>query len=114
MGHTIVLETQRLILRHFTPDDLDDLAAIYADPEVMRYLGSGAVKTRDETAKMMEFAFIDNRRAWSDETLALKPQLRRAIERDASFGLWATIDKRDKRLIGRCGIMYDIVSALGR
>src|SRR6266496_1124160 len=93
MKHTVVLETDRLILRHFTPDDLDDLAAIYGDAEVMRYIGTGATKTREETAKLIEFALIDNARAWSDETLALKPQLRRAIEREASFGLWATIYK---------------------
>ena len=101
----IVLETPRLILRHFTPDDLDDLAAIYADPEVTRYIGNGAVKTREQTAAMMEFAFTDNRRAWSLATLARLPQLTRAIERDAHFSLWATIYKPDNRLIGRCGLL---------
>jgi ribosomal-protein-alanine N-acetyltransferase len=105
MPHTIVLETERLILRHFTPDDLDDLAAIYADPDVMRYIGSGATKTREETVKVLEFAFIDNARAWPDEVLARKPQLRRAIERECSFGLWATIYKPDHKLIGRCGLL---------
>ncbi len=33
----IVLETERLILRELTLDDLDALAAIYADPDVRRY-----------------------------------------------------------------------------
>ena len=32
-----VLETERLILRPLTLDDVDDLAAIDADPDVMRY-----------------------------------------------------------------------------
>ena len=105
MMHTIVLETPRLILRHFTPDDLDDLAAIYGDPAVMRYIGSGAVKTREQTAAMMEFAFIDNAHAWSIQTLARVPQLTRAIERDAHFSLWATIYKPDNTLIGRCGLL---------
>ena len=52
--HTIVLETPRLILRHFTPDDLDDLAAIYADPHVMRYIGNGRTSTRDQIEKQAE------------------------------------------------------------
>src|SRR5438874_8241993 len=102
---TTVLETDRLLLRHFTPDDLDDLAAIYGDADVMRYIGAGAVKTREQTAAMMEFAFIDNRRAWPAETLARLPQLGRAIERDAHFSLWATVYKPDNKLIGRCGLL---------
>ena len=32
-----VIETRRLRLRGFTNDDLDALAEIYADPDVMRY-----------------------------------------------------------------------------
>lgn len=36
------LETQRLWLRPFRKNDFDDYAALYADPEVLRYLGGGA------------------------------------------------------------------------
>ncbi len=32
------LETPRLLLQPFTPDDLADLAELHADPEVNRYL----------------------------------------------------------------------------
>jgi RimJ/RimL family protein N-acetyltransferase len=35
------LETQRLRLRPFRATDVEDYAALYADPEVLRYLGSG-------------------------------------------------------------------------
>ena len=31
----------RLVLRWFTPADLDDLAALHGDPEVMRYIDDG-------------------------------------------------------------------------
>jgi len=44
------LHTPRLLLRHWRDDDLDALAAIYADPEVMRYIADGTVRTRSETA----------------------------------------------------------------
>lgn len=35
------LETNRMLLRRFTEADVDDLAALHADPEVMRYIGNG-------------------------------------------------------------------------
>ena len=34
---TIILETERLILRRLLPDDLDDLFALYRDPEIWRF-----------------------------------------------------------------------------
>jgi RimJ/RimL family protein N-acetyltransferase len=33
------IETARRRLRKFTPDDLDDLASLFSDEEVMRNLG---------------------------------------------------------------------------
>ena len=41
------IETARLYLRQFTPDDLDDLYRIYSDPEIMKYLTG--VRTREAT-----------------------------------------------------------------
>jgi RimJ/RimL family protein N-acetyltransferase len=38
MARHIVLETERLILRRFTGDDVDHLVELDSDPEVMRYL----------------------------------------------------------------------------
>lgn len=38
----IVLETPRLRLRQFTPDDVDRLVELDSDPEVMRYITFGA------------------------------------------------------------------------
>src|SRR5690349_2904387 len=35
----IIVETEHLLFRPLTLSDLDDLAALYADPEVMRFLG---------------------------------------------------------------------------
>jgi RimJ/RimL family protein N-acetyltransferase len=45
-----VLETERLILRPLRDDDLDALAEMDADPEVMRYIADGSVRDRDEVA----------------------------------------------------------------
>ncbi|RLT34522.1 MAG: N-acetyltransferase, partial [Chloroflexi bacterium] len=33
-----ILETDRLLLRHLTPDDLDDLWALYCDPEITKFI----------------------------------------------------------------------------
>jgi RimJ/RimL family protein N-acetyltransferase len=44
------LETLRLSLRNFTPDDFDDLYALNTDPRVMKYIADGTVATREEVA----------------------------------------------------------------
>jgi RimJ/RimL family protein N-acetyltransferase len=43
------LRTPRLILRGFRAEDLDAFAAMQANPEVMRYLGTGQPRSRAET-----------------------------------------------------------------
>jgi RimJ/RimL family protein N-acetyltransferase len=45
-----LLTTARLLLRRWRPDDLDPLAAMDADPEVMRYIGDGSTRDREQTA----------------------------------------------------------------
>ena len=78
-----VTSTPRLLLREFTPDDVDALAPILADPEVMRFSLSGP-ETREQTA-----AFI----TWCQEQYAR-----------SSFGLWAVVPIDDGQLIGYCGL----------
>ena len=46
------LETERLILRAFRADDLDALAAMWTDPEVVRFIG-GQPLTREDTWRRM-------------------------------------------------------------
>jgi RimJ/RimL family protein N-acetyltransferase len=41
------LETERLVLRAFRVDDLDPLAAMWADPEVVRFIGGQALSRED-------------------------------------------------------------------
>ena len=79
----VVTTTSRLRLREFTPDDLDALAPILADPEVMRFSLSGP-ETREQTA-----AFI----TWCREQYARH-----------RCGLWAVVNINDERLIGYCGL----------
>ncbi|WP_443078802.1 GNAT family N-acetyltransferase [Streptosporangium sp. NBC_01495] len=41
--------TERLVLRRWREEDLEPLAAIDGDPEVMRFIGDGSVRTREQT-----------------------------------------------------------------
>lgn len=80
-----ILETNRLILRHLEPGDLDDLCALYRDPEIRRYFPDGTL-TYEETKEELEW-FLNGH-----------PQ-------HPELGLWATIHKETGQFIGRCGLL---------
>jgi hypothetical protein len=44
----VYLQTDRLILRRFTEEDVDNLFELNSDPEVMRYLTGGKPTPREE------------------------------------------------------------------
>jgi len=82
---TKVLETERLILRRLTPDDLDALFALYRDPEVRKYFPEGTL-TYQETKEELEWII-------------------NVYYGQYGFGLWATIHKETGEFIGRCGLL---------
>ncbi len=47
----VMIETERLRLRGWRADDLDALAAVNADPEVMRSILDGSVRDRQQSAE---------------------------------------------------------------
>jgi RimJ/RimL family protein N-acetyltransferase len=53
MSDATSLETERLLLRRWRPEDLDGFAAITAHPEVMRYIHDGRTLERAETAERL-------------------------------------------------------------
>ncbi len=79
-----VLTTERLVLRGFTERDLDEFAAVTADPEVSRYLGDGSPLDRAATWRAMALTLGH----W---------QLR-------GYGLWAAVERSSGRLVGRVGL----------
>jgi RimJ/RimL family protein N-acetyltransferase/class 3 adenylate cyclase len=79
------LETARLILRPPVPEDAEPLAPMYADPEVMRYLGDGRTLTPDETKRSVK-RMIEG---WNAD----------------GFGLFTTVRKEDGVVIGRVGLI---------
>ena len=80
------IETERLLLRPFTSDDLDAFASINADADLMRYIGDGKPQTRAQTEMRLN-AILDH---WNQH----------------GFGLWAVVDKASNALIGFCGLQY--------
>ena len=50
-GDSCVIETARLRLRMFRLEDLDVLAALFADPEVMRHVADGKPAGREIAEK---------------------------------------------------------------
>ena len=78
------VETARLRLRLFTPDDLDRLCEITRHPEVMRYIGHGHTLSREETLANLNMIMNGFRRR--------------------GYGRWA-LERRDTgALIGYCGL----------
>jgi RimJ/RimL family protein N-acetyltransferase len=49
-----MFQTERLMARHFRPDDLDDFAALCADPQVMRFVGDGTPLDRAGVAEWIQ------------------------------------------------------------
>lgn len=88
----VVLETERLILRRLTLEDLDVLAGLYADPEIRRFFPEG-VLDRAETREELEWIIdVDYVRY--------------------GYGLWATVERSSGEVIGRCGLLpFKVVAA---
>jgi RimJ/RimL family protein N-acetyltransferase len=60
------LTTARLHLRPFTPADQVPIHAVYADPDVMRYVGHGAHRTMAETVSALRtYGDVLERRGYS-------------------------------------------------
>jgi [ribosomal protein S5]-alanine N-acetyltransferase len=85
-----VAETARLLLRRIDHDDLDFVAALFGDPEVMRF--SLGVRTRVQS------------REWIDRTLATYAE--------RGYGPWGIVHKRDLALIGFCGLLDQTVDGV--
>lgn len=48
------METGRLHFRRYHPDDFSFFASLWADPDVVRYIGKGVTRTQEEARKSFE------------------------------------------------------------
>ena len=77
-----MIETERLILREYTPDDYDALYEIMSDPETMQHYP--APFDEERTRRWIE---------WNLDNYA-----------QYGFGLWAVVLKETGEFIGDCGL----------
>jgi RimJ/RimL family protein N-acetyltransferase len=54
------IRTERLVLRPIAREDIDAFAEMFADPEVVRFIGDGTIATRDESADWVEVSIARN------------------------------------------------------
>ena len=81
-----VIETDRLLIQTWGPDDWQPFRRIAADPEVMRYISTG-VPWPDERIRQFVAGQIENFNHYG-------------------FCLWKLVEKETGRLIGQCGLQH--------
>ena len=78
----VFLETERLVLRRFTAEDVDLLVELDSDPEVMQFITGGLPTPRREVEAEILPAYLDY------------------YERDERFGFWAAIERSSGDFVG--------------
>jgi len=82
---SIVLETERLVLRQFVEGDAEAFQAVNGDPEVMRHTGEPPSESVAQARQMIR-DYPDYRRH--------------------GYGRWAVVYKPDDRVVGFNGLKY--------
>lgn len=98
----MLIETEHLKLRPFTPADLDDYhTQIYGDADVMTYIAGRMTRSRERTNDVLQFALRHGEMY--------------------GYSLWAVIDHATDQFIGHCGLVHpndapevELVCALGK
>ena len=83
----ILLDTERLILRRLSLADLDNMARLNSDPDVMRYIGDGSVWTRAQSEARIR-------------------RILKVYEIYPGLGLWAGEEKSTRRFVGAYALIY--------
>jgi RimJ/RimL family protein N-acetyltransferase len=78
----VFLQTERLLLRRFTGDDVDNLVELDSDPDVMRFINGGRPTPRREIENEVLPAFLGY------------------YERFAGYGFWAVVERSTGSFVG--------------
>jgi ribosomal-protein-alanine N-acetyltransferase len=81
---TTIAETERIIIRPYTPGDIDDFHAIVSDPITMKFYP--APFSREKSI------------AWIERSIASYA--------NHGFGRWPVIERESGMMIGDCGIIH--------
>lgn len=77
-----IIETERLVLRPHRAEDFDDLAAMWADPDVTRFIGGRPSTSEESWARLLRYGGL-----WSL----------------LGFGYWAVRERAGGRFVGEVG-----------
>ena len=89
-----ILETERLVLRKINDDDFEELYRMNSDPLIMKYVGDGSTRDRNQMVKELEM-------------------LTSLYTRRPGLGIWATVLKENGTFIGASGLApYDNTSEI--
>lgn len=88
----LIADTERLLIRKLTLDDVPALAAVLGDPAVMRY-STGGVRTEGQTRQYVE---------WCLDSYARH-----------GFGQWGVVEKASVALVGFCGLSVTNIDGAG-
>lgn len=82
----MLLETPRLLLIPPSHDHFEEICRLFAAPLVMRYIGNGKTRDREEAQKAIE----TNEKHWEA----------------FGYGFWTIIEKETKAFVGRGGLIH--------
>ena len=87
----VYFETERLVLRRFTTDDVENLFELDSDPEVVRFANmEGKTTSYEEVSGRM------------------LPRLMSHYERGEGYGYWAAMGRDGKRFVGWFHLLPDL------
>jgi RimJ/RimL family protein N-acetyltransferase len=83
---TFIFETPRLRARHIEPGDIDQMLAVYGDPEVVRWVGDGTPIDRAGCEKWLHI---------TDRNYATR-----------GYGMVALVERHSGVVVGFCGLVH--------
>lgn len=83
---SVILETKRLVLREWSPDDCVVLCEILGDADVMKYIGGGKPFSAEQTKQFLDWA--------------------KNFQTERGFCRWAVVEKHSAEIIGSCGFAF--------
>ncbi len=83
---SIILETKRLILKQTAKSDFNELLLLRTDSQVMQYIGTGAVQTKEQVQE-----FIENAKPYSDEY---------------GLGFYSVFEREKNNFVGQAGLFH--------
>ena len=84
---TAIIETERLVLRPYSLDDVDAYYQINLDPDVSKYTNDGGVKTKEEIYRTIKENVLGDYKKYG-------------------FGRYAVVSKKENELIGFSGMKF--------